>query len=560
MQNLNIGKKDLKSKLVNIAFINFIIIGSLILNLAFSTENSNAKPVIIIVDPEDDERYQTIQGAIDNASASYIISVAPGTYYENIIINKSITLVGSGVEHTTIFGNNSWAVVKINASRCNLTGFTITGFKSYSTLEIEGDSNNIKDSRFIGNVIGISLLGANNNLIENCICQENSGAGMVFGSANHNTIVNTHCIESLYGDGINLFNSYKNVFRNGTCNRNADDGMYAYWLSNYNRFMNYTFNGNERNGAYLFDSDKCVIENCISSENGFNGFVISSTENTINNCTSSSNGGDGFYMYHSEGSIITNCSINKNVGRGFYLKYCDKNILTQNTLISNQNLGIELASNSNSNQIYLNDLINNNQGIGQALDRGNDNHWDKDEVGNYWWDYTYFYPNASSDGQVWDIAYKISITKNTKDHYPLMRPRGNEEEIELIQPGIMKDNDADGIYDLIDALPNNKTEWKDSDDDGIGNNADPDDDNDGITDISEIDLGTEPELNDTDGDNFDDKLDVYPLDSTRWEEQTEADEEDTVDTKNWLVFVIIDILLIVLIIVFLIKIKKRIKK
>jgi len=82
MQNLNIKNKDLKSKLVNIVFINFLIIGSLTINLTFNAENSNAKPVIIIVDPGDTERYQTIQGAIDNASANTIISVAPGTYYE----------------------------------------------------------------------------------------------------------------------------------------------------------------------------------------------------------------------------------------------------------------------------------------------------------------------------------------------------------------------------------------------------------------------------------------------------------------------------------------------
>lgn len=45
-----------------------------------------------------------------------------------------------------------------------------------------------------------------------------------------------------------------------------------------------------------------------------------------------------------------------------------------------------------------------------------------------------------------------------------------------------EDADGDGYFDEIDDFPNDDTEWLDSDDDGIGNNADFDDDNDGYLD------------------------------------------------------------------------------
>ncbi|MFM1804175.1 MAG: hypothetical protein RL136_1054 [Planctomycetota bacterium] len=45
------------------------------------------------------------------------------------------------------------------------------------------------------------------------------------------------------------------------------------------------------------------------------------------------------------------------------------------------------------------------------------------------------------------------------------------------------DTDGDGIPNNIDRFPNNVTEWRDFDGDGIGDNADMDDDNDGIPDI-----------------------------------------------------------------------------
>ena len=44
------------------------------------------------------------------------------------------------------------------------------------------------------------------------------------------------------------------------------------------------------------------------------------------------------------------------------------------------------------------------------------------------------------------------------------------------------DTDADGFVDPVDDLPNDSGEWRDSDGDGVGDNADPDADNDGTLD------------------------------------------------------------------------------
>ena len=62
------------------------------------------------------------------------------------------------------------------------------------------------------------------------------------------------------------------------------------------------------------------------------------------------------------------------------------------------------------------------------------------------------------------------------------------------------DQDGDGIEDATDKFPLDPTEWLDTDNDGIGNNADPDDDNDGMPDVWEIQYGLNPLLNDAAGD------------------------------------------------------------
>ncbi len=95
--------------------------------------------------------------------------------------------------------------------------------------------------------------------------------------------------------------------------------------------------------------------------------------------------------------------------------------------------------------------------------------------------------------------------------------------------GDEEDSDGDGVADLEDDVPLNASETVDSDDDGLGNHADPDDDNDGVDDASDAFPFDPFETADTDGgglgDNADadddndgvpDPDDAFPLDPSEW--------------------------------------------
>jgi len=85
-----------------------------------------------------------------------------------------------------------------------------------------------------------------------------------------------------------------------------------------------------------------------------------------------------------------------------------------------------------------------------------------------------------------------------------------------LDPTVSSDTDNDGVADNFDAFPLNASETLDHDGDGIGNNSDTDDDNDGLSDTAEITIGTNPLLVDTDGDDFIDGSDAFPLDFLEW--------------------------------------------
>ncbi|WP_394173759.1 peptidylprolyl isomerase [Thalassotalea litorea] len=71
------------------------------------------------------------------------------------------------------------------------------------------------------------------------------------------------------------------------------------------------------------------------------------------------------------------------------------------------------------------------------------------------------------------IVESITVTDNNVDTH-----------LELLPP-LTIDADHDGYPNDVDAFPEDETEWLDSDNDGIGNNADTDDDNDGVADVDD---------------------------------------------------------------------------
>ena len=95
------------------------------------------------------------------------------------------------------------------------------------------------------------------------------------------------------------------------------------------------------------------------------------------------------------------------------------------------------------------------------------------------------------------------------------------------------DLDGDGVEDSLDAFPQNPAESKDSDNDGIGNNADKDDDNDGVLDSDDAFPLDSSETLDTDGDGVGDNADPdLDNDGILDDVDTDSDNDGTDDTAD----------------------------
>ena len=175
--------------------------------------HANTTPTIWIVSQDGSGDFNTIQEAIlnDSVSAGDTILVRKGTYIENLVINKSISLVGESVDETIInsYTSTGTATISIEADEVSIINFTITSSGLVSSA--------------------VSVLGYRKTIIS------------------HNKIINNN-------DGIIFAFSSENVVFANTFDGNKNTGI-SFYLSTNNTVSGNTFKNNNYAGIYFYSSN-----------------------------------------------------------------------------------------------------------------------------------------------------------------------------------------------------------------------------------------------------------------------------------------------------------------
>ena len=171
--------------------------------------------------------YTVIEDALYFAQDGDTVRVLEGSYFENIVINRSITMEGAGAESTKIDALRNGHVVTIIADNVSFSGFKITGSggEGFAGILVKSSGNRIMDNNVTDNPFGISLIESNNNRILNNTCSLSDGKGILLDHASYNTIEWNTCW--MNGDGIYLYHSFFNTIANNTCSVN-DMGIELY--------------------------------------------------------------------------------------------------------------------------------------------------------------------------------------------------------------------------------------------------------------------------------------------------------------------------------------------
>jgi len=255
----------MNKKTVSVASV-LVLLVSLASSLTFDS-TVRASPNVIRVP----QSYEGIQAAINAANPGDTILVAPGTYYEHIIVNKTVSLIGENKENTVIDGNSSGIVVTITASNVNFTGFTIrrSGRTSWTDsgifLSFGSSDNKISDNIVTQNHHGIFLEASAGHVISSNNISLNIARGIILDSAFGNTI-RANSI-SRNDNGIELFDSTSNVITANTISANGWAGIHLR-QSSKNIITGNAMSINSEAGIYIEESSNNTLFHNNFMDNG----------------------------------------------------------------------------------------------------------------------------------------------------------------------------------------------------------------------------------------------------------------------------------------------------
>ncbi len=296
-----------------------LLTGMIILPL--STYSVKASPKTIIVP----DNYPTISAAIGNASQGDTINVKSGVYYENPVVDKSLSLISEDVGGAAVVGDGgvdrgAKPVFTIAADNVELSGFTI-------------QSRNYSSTAFYATGI---VLAANN-----CTINGNNISGTYYGvftSFTSSSTITNNIVTAAIKDGVRICGGSLNTISHNLINGNAVSGIA---LAGYSDMI--TDNSLCGNGRGLgLGASYCTVFG-----NNFTG-----------------NDGIGLYLGGSS-CLITSNYIAQNVW-GIYLT-------------------ADFPA-PNNNNIYRNNFVNNSDPVATASTL-NGQFWDNGSEGNCWSNY-----------------------------------------------------------------------------------------------------------------------------------------------------------------------------
>ena len=319
--------------------IMLILLSIGMLALAFNIQPVKSEPRTWTVDDDGPADFHTIQEAVNTANPGDAIFVKAGTYYEHVVVDKTLSLIGQNMLNTVIDGEDTGSVVRVTSHRTNISGFTVrkSGSESasggmYVNAGIYLDNAsycNITRNNITANRYGIWLdHSSNHNTISKNSVTENNDFGVWLRRSSSNSISGNNVTANSHS-GILLLYSSNNVLRNNEMANNlynfrVDGSEFSHFLNDVDasnivdgKPIYYWINEQDRpipldaGQVTLLNCTNITIQNLNLTHNGSGALLAY----TLNSTITQNNVEDtvyGIWLYESSGNSIFGNSIAKN--------------------------------------------------------------------------------------------------------------------------------------------------------------------------------------------------------------------------------------------------------
>ena len=368
--------------------------------------------------------YRHIQNGVVAASDGDIIYVFSGEYYENIVVDKSITLFGENRKDTIIDGMYREYVVHVVEDCVTIEQFTIRnsgGHMDNAGIKLDSGSNVIRKCTIYRTKTGAYVNGTSDNEINNCTFHTN-GEGIYLKSSNGNKV--TDCYFSHNALGLNMGDSNEIEITDCYAQTNGI-GFFFNNSSNIEVSQCAAYNNNDNEGGLFLNYCRNIdILNCIVSHNGF-GIKIADCSNIyISHSNLFWNTHAGISIWEDSKDIeIKNCEITENFRFGIYVENSKCNLVNNNIYSSLFGMYSEQS---------LCNAMNNWWGspLGPTI-------LEHEKNGRFFFKsgkiqfFPWFFKKVENAGSSWEIDYnRYNVTIN------------NSRYVEIELPGADSDNDC----------------------------------------------------------------------------------------------------------------------
>lgn len=453
-------------KVMVLALVSFLLLSVLLVFSLTPEPLDAAHPIVVQLDNlrvhnlNTSKGYTTIQEAINAPETldGHKISVASGTYYEHVTVNKGLSLIGEERSTTIIDGNGAGTAVYATANNVEIRSFTIRNGTFGLWL------HNSQNSKIVGNTLengsyGIRLLHSANAWVVDNVVHKYSSFGVELDSSGYATLRNNILDENRYNFGVD--GTSFSDFINDIDASNTVKGKPIRYLVNQHDVMidslfpefGYLALINSTNvkvqdlnvqdniqGVLLAFTANSTVSN-VNAEKNWNGIYIThsmnisasgnnanynfdygikffnSSRSTVRRNNVDSNGFAGIGLFWSPNSIVAGNEANLHT-YNLHLVFTNNSVITENDASQSKPGGYSIAIYySHNNQIYHNSLSNSllpyeTRNLKPFIPRNN---WDNGLEGNFWSDYSGVDKDQNGLG---DTPYVVG--QNNTDNHPLM--------------------------------------------------------------------------------------------------------------------------------------------
>ncbi len=390
-----------------------------------------------------------IAAILNRAAPGDVLRLRPGTYFETVVLDKSVTLDGGG--KATLDGGGQGSVVTVIASDVVVQGLTIVGSGSNhqnidSGVQLKKGATRalVQNNTLLGNLYGIDIHGARDSMVR---------ANYIEGRQDQRM--------NERGNGIYVWNAPGAEVR-GNDVRWGRDGLFVN-SSKKNVFAGNRFRDLRFAVHYMYVNQSEVLDN-ISIGNDLGYAVMFSKRVRVAGNLSVDDREHGIMLNYANHSEITGNTVRNGANRCAFLYNANRNTFTGNRF-EGCDIGIHFTAGSADNLITGNAFVGNRTQVKYVGTKWAE--WSENGLGNHWSDFaaydvdgngiadTPYRPNDVMDHVLWtQPAAKlllgspaVQLVRWSQAAFPALLPGGVMDSFPMMQAAPVSVPEFDGGRD-----------------------------------------------------------------------------------------------------------------